>query len=263
MRRAGDAGKLPSGAARGVAALLGTAMTLATVAPGAERVAAQDLPTQPPSPAAVAPTPAAAQPPAAPADPGRASRRGPGRVHRRRAAYPYRRPGTGRHRRPRRLAGARAGIECHRRPRNRRVVVHPATHRRLHHPQRADQPAHPPGGGRGLLHALRRSLPALRRRVRPQHHLGRGAGSAGSRRPRRPGDRHGPLHQRRHQRLPPRHLRSGVATRHPAARRGLRAAAAHRPGPGHGHLRPGASIGRWRPTRARSAPAAAGWSPAV
>ena len=69
MQRAGDAGKLPSGAAHGVAALLGIAMMLATVAPGAERVAAQDLPTQPPSPAAVAPTPAAAQPAPAGAEP--------------------------------------------------------------------------------------------------------------------------------------------------------------------------------------------------
>jgi hypothetical protein len=62
MRRAGNAGKLPTGAARVVAALLGTAITLAMWAPSADRAAAQDLPTQPPSPAAVEPTPVPAEP---------------------------------------------------------------------------------------------------------------------------------------------------------------------------------------------------------
>ena len=74
MRRAGDAGNLPTGAARIVAALLATAMTMALLAPEAERATAQDLPTQPPSPAAVEPTPlpvettAEAQAAAAPAE---------------------------------------------------------------------------------------------------------------------------------------------------------------------------------------------------
>ena len=67
MQRAGDAGILPTGAARGLAVLLGIAMTGATLLPGGERVAAQDLPTQPASPAAVQPTPAP-QAAAAPAE---------------------------------------------------------------------------------------------------------------------------------------------------------------------------------------------------
>jgi hypothetical protein len=62
MQRAGDAGKLPTNAARIIAALLGTALTMALLTPAAERAAAQDLPTQPPSPAAVEPTPAPAEP---------------------------------------------------------------------------------------------------------------------------------------------------------------------------------------------------------
>ena len=62
MRRAGDAGKLPTGTARVVAARLGAALVVALLAPAAERVAAQDLPTQPPSPAAVEPTPVPAEP---------------------------------------------------------------------------------------------------------------------------------------------------------------------------------------------------------
>jgi hypothetical protein len=61
MRRAGDAGKLPSRAMRVVAALIGTALAFAMLAPPAERAAAQDLPTQPPSPAAVEPTPVPAE----------------------------------------------------------------------------------------------------------------------------------------------------------------------------------------------------------
>ena len=67
MRRAGDAGILPKGAARGFAVLLGIAMSGAMLIPGGERAAAQDLPTQPASPAAVEPTPAA-QAAAAPAE---------------------------------------------------------------------------------------------------------------------------------------------------------------------------------------------------
>lgn len=62
MRRAGDAGNLPTNAANVVAALLGVALAVATLAPAAERASAQDLPTQPPSPAAVEPTPAPAEP---------------------------------------------------------------------------------------------------------------------------------------------------------------------------------------------------------
>ncbi len=67
MGRAGYAGKLPVGAARGLAALLSIAMTAAALLPSAERAAAQDLPAQPASPAAVEPTPAA-QAAAAPAE---------------------------------------------------------------------------------------------------------------------------------------------------------------------------------------------------
>ena len=59
MRRAGDAGKLPTGAARGLAVLLGIAITGLTVLPQAERAAAQDLPTQSATPPAIQPTPAA------------------------------------------------------------------------------------------------------------------------------------------------------------------------------------------------------------
>ena len=67
MRRAGFSGKLPTGAARGLTALLAMAMTGAILLPGGERAAAQDLPTQPASPAALQPTPAA-QVAAAPAE---------------------------------------------------------------------------------------------------------------------------------------------------------------------------------------------------
>lgn len=62
MRRAGDAGNLPTNAANVVAALVGAALAVATLAPAAERASAQDLPTQPSSPAAVEPTPAPAEP---------------------------------------------------------------------------------------------------------------------------------------------------------------------------------------------------------
>ena len=67
MRRAGFAGKLPVGAARGLAALLSIALAAATLVPSAQPAAAQDLPAQPASPAAVQPTPAA-QAAAAPAE---------------------------------------------------------------------------------------------------------------------------------------------------------------------------------------------------
>ncbi len=67
MRRAGFAGKLPVGAARGLAALLSIALAAATLLPSAQPAAAQDLPAQPASPAAVQPTPAA-QAAAAPAE---------------------------------------------------------------------------------------------------------------------------------------------------------------------------------------------------
>jgi hypothetical protein len=62
MRRAADAGNLPPGAARGVAALLTMALAVAALTPNIEQAAAQDLPTQPPSPAAVAPTAAVVEP---------------------------------------------------------------------------------------------------------------------------------------------------------------------------------------------------------
>jgi len=67
MGRAGYGGKLPVGANRGFTALLSIAMAAATLLPTGESVAAQDLPAQPPSPAAVEPTPAA-QTAAAPAE---------------------------------------------------------------------------------------------------------------------------------------------------------------------------------------------------
>jgi hypothetical protein len=59
MRRAGIAGKLPEGAARGLAALLSIALAAATLVPSVQPAAAQDLPAQPASPAAVQPTPPA------------------------------------------------------------------------------------------------------------------------------------------------------------------------------------------------------------
>jgi hypothetical protein len=62
MGRAGYGHKLPVGAARGLTALLTIAMAAATLLPTGERVAAQDLPAQPSSPAAVEPTPAAVEP---------------------------------------------------------------------------------------------------------------------------------------------------------------------------------------------------------
>jgi hypothetical protein len=67
MGRAGYAGNLPMGAARGFAALLSIAMTVATLLPSGENASAQDLPAQPASPPAVEPTPAA-QAAAAPAE---------------------------------------------------------------------------------------------------------------------------------------------------------------------------------------------------
>jgi hypothetical protein len=67
MGRAGYAGKLPVRVARGLTALLSIAMTAASLGSSAERAAAQDLPAQPASPAAVEPTPAA-QAAAAPAE---------------------------------------------------------------------------------------------------------------------------------------------------------------------------------------------------
>ncbi len=67
MGRAGYGGKLPAGAARGLAALLSIAMTAVMLLPPGEPAAAQDLPAQPASPAAAQPT-AAAQAAAAPAE---------------------------------------------------------------------------------------------------------------------------------------------------------------------------------------------------
>jgi hypothetical protein len=64
MGRAGYAGNLPMGAARGFAALLSIAMTVATLLPSGENASAQDLPAQPASPPAVEPTPAAQAAPA-------------------------------------------------------------------------------------------------------------------------------------------------------------------------------------------------------
>src|SRR5215213_9272849 len=62
MGRARNGGKLPVGAARGFTALLSIAMVAATLLPMGERASAQDLPAQPPSPAAVQPTQAAVEP---------------------------------------------------------------------------------------------------------------------------------------------------------------------------------------------------------
>jgi len=67
MRGAGYAGTLPTSAARGLTTLLGITMAATMLLPSAERVAAQELPTQPASPAAVEPTPEA-QAAAAPAE---------------------------------------------------------------------------------------------------------------------------------------------------------------------------------------------------
>ena len=50
MHRAGKAGNLPTIAARGAALLVALALSVALLPPGVERVAAQDLPTQPPRP---------------------------------------------------------------------------------------------------------------------------------------------------------------------------------------------------------------------
>lgn len=81
MRRAGDAGKLPVSAARGMATLLTITLTIAVMSAGVGRVAAQDLPTQPPSPAVVEPTPVpvTTDPAAPPAttDPAQAAAPGP------------------------------------------------------------------------------------------------------------------------------------------------------------------------------------------
>ena len=62
MRRAGDAGNLPSEAVRRLVTLLGLALTVALLPPPVGQVAAQELPTQPASPPAVEPTPAPAEP---------------------------------------------------------------------------------------------------------------------------------------------------------------------------------------------------------
>jgi hypothetical protein len=59
MGRAGYGGKLPVRATRGFVVLLSIAMAAATLLSTGEAVAAQDLPAQPPSPAAAEPTPAA------------------------------------------------------------------------------------------------------------------------------------------------------------------------------------------------------------
>jgi hypothetical protein len=60
MQRAGDAGELPVRAGRGLAVLTAIGLSLAALSPGGERVAAQDLPTQPASPPAAQPTQPAA-----------------------------------------------------------------------------------------------------------------------------------------------------------------------------------------------------------
>ena len=62
MGRAGYGSKLPVRAARGFTVLLSIAMAAATLVSKGDRAAAQDLPAQPSSPAAVEPTPAAAEP---------------------------------------------------------------------------------------------------------------------------------------------------------------------------------------------------------
>ncbi|MDF2757691.1 MAG: hypothetical protein K0S99_323 [Thermomicrobiales bacterium] len=62
MGRAGYGSKLPVGTGRGFTALLSIAIAAATLLATGERAAAQDLPAQPSSPAAVEPTPAALEP---------------------------------------------------------------------------------------------------------------------------------------------------------------------------------------------------------
>src|SRR5688572_11175379 len=62
MGRAGYGSKLPVRAARGFTVLLSIAMAAATLVSSGDRAAAQDLPAQPSSPAAVEPIPAAAEP---------------------------------------------------------------------------------------------------------------------------------------------------------------------------------------------------------
>ncbi|MFN8590685.1 MAG: hypothetical protein U0031_04415 [Thermomicrobiales bacterium] len=59
MQRAGEAGTLPKRMTRGLAAVVASMLTVAMLLPGEGRVLAQELPTQPPSPAAIQPTPAA------------------------------------------------------------------------------------------------------------------------------------------------------------------------------------------------------------
>lgn len=60
MRRAGDAGPLPSGATRGLTArfVLGATLSVALLMPGGGIASAQELPTEPASPSAPQPTPA-------------------------------------------------------------------------------------------------------------------------------------------------------------------------------------------------------------
>ena len=170
MGRAGYAGKLPVGVARGLAALLSIAITAAALFPSAERAAAQDLPAQPASPAAVEPTPAA-QAAAAPAEftagaphihtvaQGLIGVEGP-------LVWRVREVGLSATGAPESNSSSftlqRTGAA---------IIRNELTSRR-----------DPARSGRGLLHALRGSLPPLRGRLRSQHHLGRRTVATGGRR---------------------------------------------------------------------------------
>jgi len=71
MQRAGEAGKLPGAVARAIAVVITVMLVFGATAQRSDWAAAQDLPTQPPSPAAVVPTPAPqqAEPTTPPAEP--------------------------------------------------------------------------------------------------------------------------------------------------------------------------------------------------
>lgn len=75
MQRAGEAGRLPGNVARAIAVGMTVMLVFGATAQRPGWVAAQDLPTQPPSPAAVVPTPAPQQaaPTTPPAEPAAAS----------------------------------------------------------------------------------------------------------------------------------------------------------------------------------------------
>ena len=103
-------------------------MTAATLLPGGERAAAQDLPTQPASPAAVEPTPPPRSRPSAQAAAPAEFTAGAPHVHTvAQGLIGVEGPLVWRVR--------EVGSERDRRPRDGLVVVHAATHRRRDHPQ--------------------------------------------------------------------------------------------------------------------------------